>query len=81
MPTRYCFFLLTLFATSDKEILIFGYVLSCAGSDSNKVTYDVRADINNELTSMKQISVGQMLTVCSSSKIVSPDAHTVMSSA
>ena len=76
MPSRRCFFLLTLLATctqcllnekkvsrytpsnlglrtsgiSESAILIFGWVLACAGSGVNKVTDDFGADIKSEFS-------------------------------
>ena len=38
----------------ESEILIFGWMLACAGSVVNKVTDDVSADINNELSRKKR---------------------------
>ena len=52
------------------------------GSGVNRVTVDFGANINNELSRMKQdISVRLLLILCSSSGILTPEAHTVMSSA
>ena len=66
----------------ESSILIFGWVLACAGSRVNKITYDFGADINSELTRKKQdISVKCVLTLCYSSGILAPDAQTVISSA
>ena len=46
----------------------------------NHVTDDFGADINSELTRKKRdISVKYVLTLCSSSGILTPDAQMVMS--
>ena len=48
----------------------------------NKVTDDFGVDINSELTRKKRdICVKYVLTLCSSSGILTPDAQTLMSSA
>ena len=63
--------------SSESVILIFGRVLACAGSGVNKVT-----DIKSEFSRMnRDISVRSVLTLCSSSEILPPEAHTVISSA
>ena len=50
--------------SAESSILIFGWVLACAGSGVNKVTDDSGADINRELTRKKQnISVKYVLTL------------------
>ena len=54
--------------SSESSILIFGWVLACAGYGVNKATDDFGADINSELTREKRyISVKYVLTLCSSS--------------
>ena len=68
--------------SSESAILIFWWVLACAGSDVNKVTDDFGADINSEFSRRNwDISVKKVLTLCSSSEISTPEAHTVISSA
>ena len=66
--------------STDPAFLIFGWVLACAGSGVNKVTDDCGADINSKLTLKKRDKSVKYLTLCSSSEILTPDAHTVMSS-
>ena len=58
-----------------------GLVFSCDGFGVNRGTVDFGADINNELFCKKRdISVMYLLTLCSSFRILTPNAHTVMSS-
>ena len=67
---------------SESAILIFGRVLACAGSGVNKVTDDFGADIKSEFSHRnRDISVKEVLTLCCSSEISTPEAHTVISSA
>ena len=50
------------------------------GSGVNKVTDDFGADINSELTRKKpDISGKYVLILCSSSRMLTPDAQMVMS--
>ena len=67
--------------SSESAILIFGLVLTFAGSGVNKVTDDFGVDINSEFSPKnRDFSVKLVLTFCSSSGIFTPEARTVMSS-
>ena len=46
--------------SSESSILIFGWVLACAGARVNKVTDDFGVDINSELTRKKRTSPSNM---------------------
>ena len=62
--------------SSESAILIFGWVLACAGSGVNTITDDFGADINSELTCKKRdISVKYLLTLLYSSGIIILDVH------
>ena len=41
--------------SSESDILIFGWVLTCAGSGMNKETDELGPDINNESTLKKRV--------------------------